>query len=192
MKPRVGIFGGSFDPVHKGHVSISESFLNSGVIDKLLVLLTPAPPHKSNQNQAPYLHRLEMLKLAFGGMNHVQVSDIETSLPKPSYTLQTIEYLRKTFPGSLFYLCLGEDSLSHFHEWYKYRQILNSVSLIVARRPDFDSSSVDPEILERTIFTDHNPIDISSTQIRSGQISKKALPEKVSEYIRRHHLYTSD
>jgi len=188
----VGIFGGSFDPVHKGHVSISESFLNSGLIDELLVLLTPAPPHKRDQNQAPYAHRLEMLKIAFGGIDDVQVSDIEQSLPKPSYTLQTIEHLRKTFPGRLFYLCLGEDSLSHFHEWYKYRQILKTVSLIVARRPDFDSSSVDPEILERTIFTDHNPVDISSTQIRAGQISKKVLPEKVAEYIRRHHLYTSD
>ncbi len=185
----MGIFGGSFDPVHKGHVSIAGAFLDSGIIDELLVLLTPKPPHKPDQNQASYAHRFEMLKLAFEGADRVRVSDLEQSLPQPSYTLQAIEYLRKNFPGTLFYLCLGEDSLASFHEWHRYRQILESVSLIVARRPGFDGSSIDPEILERTIFVDHTPVDISSTQIRSGKVSKETLPGKVVQYIRRHHLY---
>lgn len=190
MKRRVGILGGSFDPVHCGHVRIANSFLESGLIDELLVILSPYPPHKQNQEQADFSRRLEMLKLAFADIKGVRISDVEQKLKKPSYTLQTIEYLQKQNPDNLYYLCIGEDSLQHFDEWYKYQKILEKVHLLVAERPGFNKSEADPEILEKTIFVEHQPYLASSTTIRKrdGEL-KEDLPEAVAAYIDQHHLY---
>ncbi|WP_069131786.1 nicotinate (nicotinamide) nucleotide adenylyltransferase [Rhodohalobacter halophilus] len=188
---RIGLFGGSFDPVHNGHVEAVKSFLNSGFIDEVWILLTPDPPHKSGQVLNRFEHRLEMLKLAFRSLNRVKISQIETELPKPSYTLRTIEHLKNRYPDHLFYLCLGEDSLQTFHQWYKYREIIGECSLIVVDRPGADHSEVAPEILEETIFVEHQPQDISSTEIRSkpGSRVKRKLPADVQAYIQKNNLY---
>lgn len=190
MEKRVGILGGSFDPVHCGHVRIANSFLNSGLVDELLVILSPHPPHKQNQEQADFSHRFEMLKLAFADYENVKISDLEQRLEKPSYTLQAIEYLQKENPETLYYLCIGEDSLQHFDEWYKYQEILEKVHLLVVERPGSDQSEVDPEILEKAIFVEHQPYSVSSTTIRrKGGELKADLPEAVAAYIDEHHLY---
>lgn len=190
MKTRVGIFGGSFDPVHNGHIQIARSFLNSGLIHKLLVLLTPSSPHKEEIEQTEYSHRFAMLKLAFVDVEGAEVSDLEMNLPSPSYTLQTIKHLQKKNPDCIYYLCLGEDSLLNFHKWYRYKEILGRVSLIVARRPGVDSSGVHPSILEKVIFIDHEPVAVSSTAIRQSTGTKKDdLPQPVADYIKKHSLY---
>lgn len=192
MEKRVGIFGGSFDPVHKGHIKIARSFLNSGLIRELLILLTPSPPHKQAMDQTDFFHRFEMLKLVFQSEEKVRVSDLEKDLPQPSYSLQTIKHLQNRYPDSIFYLCLGEDSLRDFHKWHKYKKILERVTLLVARRPDVDTSPVDPEVLEKVIFIDHEPVPVSSTEIRNrSEKERNELPPSVAEYIEKHHLYRS-
>jgi nicotinate-nucleotide adenylyltransferase len=192
LEKRVGIFGGSFDPVHNGHIKIARSFLNSGLIRELLILLTPSPPHKQATDQTDFSHRFEMLKLAFQSEEQVRVSDLEKELPQPSYTLQTIKHLQNRYPDAIFYLCLGQDSLRDFHKWHKYKKILERVTLLVASRPDVDTSSVDPEILEKVIFIDHEPVSVSSTEIRNRREEERnELPAAVAEYIERHHLYSS-
>jgi nicotinate-nucleotide adenylyltransferase len=189
---RVGIFGGSFDPVHNGHISVVKSFLKSGLIDEVLVLLTPNPPHKNSEG-ADYEHRLKMLKLAFRGMDKVVVSDLERKLPSPSYTVQTIEYLQKKNPDTNYFYCLGEDSIKDFQTWHRYSEILEMVSILVAERPGFSSEGMDDEILERTIFVDHEPIDMSSTKVRNKEIEDRFsnLPASVKKYIHDHNLYQS-
>lgn len=193
---KVGIFGGSFDPVHIGHVHLAQSFLASGLIHKLLVLLTPAPPHKQGREITPYADRLAMLNLAFKDFEDVEISTIEQQLPSPSYSLQTLEYLQNTHPGTLFYLCMGEDSLVQFHKWYKYREILNRSDLIVAERPGYDRSSVSDEILESAIIVDHQPVDASSTEVRKSlewqsnlNEDERQLPDSVRKYIDEKGLY---
>ena len=190
MEKRVGIFGGSFDPVHNGHIQIARSFLKSGLIRQLLVLPTPSPPHKQGLDQADYTHRFEMLKLAFRSIDHIQVSNLEQTLPHPSYTLQTIEHLQREYPGSIFYLCLGEDSLRDFHKWYQYKKILDKVNLLVAKRPEINTTEVAPEILEKTIFIKHEPVSVSSTEIRqTNGHEANDLPPSVADYIKKHNLY---
>lgn len=198
MKPagvRIGIFGGAFDPVHLGHVKIAGSFLASKIIDKLLVLPTPVSPHKKDQEQTPFEHRYEMLKLAFQEFDKVLVSDLESHLPKPSYTLRTIESLQEKHPQNKYFLCIGEDSLAAFHTWWKYEEILKRTPLIVASRPGTDSSSIAGEILERAIFIDHTEVDVSSTEIREKASMKDdslklLVPGSVAHYIFNNKLYS--
>ena len=192
MKKRIGIFGGAFNPVHKGHVQAADSFLKSGIINKLLVLPTPAPPHKNSEGLIEFSHRLEMLKRAFSNYENVTVSDLETQLPAPSYSLQTIDHLINQNPDNLYYLCLGEDSIVHFDTWYKYDEILNKVNLLVAERPGFDSDKVSENILEKTIFVDHTPVDYSSTEFRNPvkNADDSLLPKQVIDYIKEQNLYS--
>lgn len=191
MRDRIGIFGGSFDPVHNGHISVIKSFLNSHLLDRIRVLLTPYPPHKKSDQQSSYQHRLNMLEIAVKNLKNVDISDLETRLPQPSYTLQTIDYLKTNEPDNLFFLCIGEDSVVNFSEWYRFEEILKKVTLVVAERPGFDKRNVSADILEKTIFVEHTPVNISSTEIRKGKAGngENALPEEVKMYIKKHGLY---
>ncbi len=188
---RIGIFGGAFNPVHKGHVKVVESFLKCGLIEKLLLLPTPAPPHKKSKDLAGLGHRINMLNLVFKGNNKIEVSKLEADLPSPSYSLQTIRHLRKKYPDKKFFLCLGEDSLVDFETWYKHEKILNLVPILAAERPGFDSNKVADQILENTIFVDHKPVDYSSSGYRKpGREDDSQLPNVVLDYIDKHNLYT--
>ncbi len=166
--------------------------MRSGVIDKLLVLPAPVPPHKKEVEKAGFEDRLNMLRIAFQDFENVEVSDLELQLPEPSYTIRTIIHLQKTYPDVNWFLCMGEDSLVDFHKWYQYKEILKRIPLLAAERPGFDGQTIDPEILERTIFADHNPIDVSSTGIRETARIKgvaNEVPAEVGEYIRENKLY---
>ena len=189
---RIGLFGGSFDPVHNGHIEAVNSFLESGLIDEIWILLTPAPPHKPDQKKTDFEHRYNMLKLAFQESDNIKISDIEKDLPKPSYTLQTIHHLKTKNPDYTFFLCLGEDSLQYFHKWHKYHDILEECTLLVVDRPGSDHGDVDSYILEKSIFVDHKPMNISSTEIRRGPNSATImkLPDDVLNYIQKNNLYT--
>ena len=190
---RIGILGGSFDPVHFGHLRIAESFLRSGLIEKLLVIPAPTPPHKA-EIRTDFTHRIEMLKLAFQDWDGVEISDLEMKLPAPSYTVQTIQYLQQENPENIYFLCLGEDSLIHFHTWHRYKEIIEKVPLLVAERPGFDSSLVDQQLLENAVFVDHTPYDVSSSEIRETKESRnelKSILKSVKEYIETHNLYSN-
>ncbi len=193
MADRIGIFGGVFDPVHLGHLSISRSFLESKIINQLLILPSPSPPHKQGKSILSLKHRLQMLELAYQGWDNIDISDLETRLPAPSYTLQTVKHLQKSNPDNLYFLCIGGDSLKNFKSWYEYRQILNRVTLLVAERPEISLDDVSEELLEKSIFVDHQPVKISSTAIRKqadyGLKISDGLPDEVLDYILKHHLY---
>lgn len=176
-------------------MKIAESFLASNLIDRLLVLPTYISPHKKSDDQTPFSHRYEMLKLAFRDNERVVVSDLERHLPSPSYTLRTIEHLQKTNPGEVYFLCIGEDSLASFHKWWKYEEILERVPLIIASRPGVDSSDLSKTILERALFVEHTEVNVSSTQIRKkgseGDSRLNTLvPDDVVHYIFKNNLYT--
>lgn len=191
----IGILGGTFDPVHNGHVSIAESFAKSRFIDFLYVVLTPYPPHKEQYDITKFAHRLNMLRLAFEEYENIRVSEIEKELPSPSYTVRTLRYFRKELSGKEIYLCLGEDSVADFKKWHKWSEIIDMCNLLVARRPDTKVEEIEPDLVERIQYVAHEPVDISSTELRNlfttgkGSSAEKLVPDKVADYIREHQLY---
>lgn len=189
----VGLFGGSFDPVHRGHLSIAQSFLNASYISELWVMLTPESPHKQSENKTDYNLRFEMLKLAFADARHIEVSDFEQQLSPPYYTVKTLRKLKKTFKDKYFFLCMGEDSLIDFDSWHQWEEILEHCELLVARRPSYEARELDTKILDHTHFVSHEPMEISSTEIRKkvreGKDISNLVPAEVEGFIRNHQLY---
>jgi len=191
-KRRIGIFGGAFNPVHRGHIAISRSFLASRLIHELWIMPTPDPPHKESGNLISLTHRSEMLRRAFQNEKHVRITDLERDLPAPSYTWQTLTALEESYADHHFYLCIGEDSLVTFTSWYRWREILAMTPLLVAERSGYDRTVCENEVLERAIFAEHQPVDISSTEIRervNSSYAKEGLPPAVHEYITTRRLY---
>ncbi len=190
---KIGLFGGTFDPVHIGHVSIAKAFLNSGQIDELWILLTPFPPHKKKQKHVPYALRFNMLQLAFNKLKDISILTIENELPEPSYTYQSIAHLKALYPEHNFVFCMGEDSLAKFSTWKHYKRILDQVKLLVARRPGENHFSVENHILSKTIFVDHEPVEAASSKIRelieNGEDVRRFLPLNVYELIKKEDLY---
>jgi|AntRauTorckE6833_2_1112554.scaffolds.fasta_scaffold22852_2 nicotinate-nucleotide adenylyltransferase len=193
MSEHIGLLGGTFDPVHLGHISIAESFLDSDMIDRLWILLTPYPPHKQAHTKTAYDMRLQMIKNAFSGNDHIQICTIENELPKPSYSVQTIRHLKEKYPDYNFYFCMGEDSLASFNSWKDYTKILEECKLLVAHRPGAIHDNVEDNILKHTHFVEHSPVEISSSQIkkrtRKGKTIVGLVPESVIKIIEKEHLY---
>lgn len=189
----IGLLGGSFDPIHNGHLDIAQSFLDSGYLSELWILLTPAPPHKEADGLSDYDQRLEMLNAAFNDHERIRVRDVERQLPRPSYTVQTLAHLTKKYPDQQFYLCIGQDSLADFKQWKDWQQILDYCTLLVAKRPDSHTKDLDPELASNLHFIDHQPIAISSTQVRQavaeGQDISALVPNAVARIIEQSNLY---
>lgn len=189
----IGIFGGTFDPVHNGHLAIADSFLNSDTIDELWIMVTPESPHKQDQKVTAFSTRLLMTRTAFSDNSSVLVRDDELSLPKPSYTWRTLTYLRQRYSDKQFSLCLGEDSLASFDTWFKFEQIIEHTSLLVARRPD---SADIPDLPKNADihYVSHEPVDISSSEIRErvhdGKKVSDLVPNDVLDIIIKQDLYT--
>tara|TARA_R110000868_G_scaffold304437_26_gene565486 strand:+ start:20143 stop:20739 length:597 start_codon:yes stop_codon:yes gene_type:complete len=193
MSRRIGLFGGTFDPVHKGHVSIAHSFLQSEIIDQLWVLLTPFPPHKKGEEHVSYSIRHEMLEVAFSEVENLSIMTIENELPKPSFSFNTVKHLKELHPEVTFFFCMGEDSLSKFHTWKHHGELIKEVPLLVAQRPGANHFEVEKYILERTTFVEHTPINVSSSKIKELINSQdqllELLPKKVLDIILEESLY---
>jgi nicotinate-nucleotide adenylyltransferase len=191
----IGLLGGSFDPVHNGHVAIAQSFLESGFISQLWILLTPDPPHKTEQAFCDYEHRFKMLQAAFWHFENIKIKDVENRLSQPSYTIQTLKHLTEKYPDTKFYLCIGEDLIHDFKQWRDWEKILDVCELLVARRPSGQTIDLDPLIAEKTHFIDHQSIDISSTEIRNrvteGKKISGLVPEQVQKIIKKANLYNN-
>ena len=184
--------GGSFDPPHHGHISIAKSFLQSGLIDRLVIIPVFVPPHKRD-DLTGYDIRLRMAGAAFSGIAHTEVSDLESRLPVPSYSWNTLMHMKRTAAGSVFSLCIGGDSLAEFTGWYRYKDILEHFDLIVAERPGFLRPDLPSEFTDRVTYIEHEPLDISATEIRrlasEGVLSDEYTPASVIKIISKEGLY---
>lgn len=189
----IGLLGGSFDPLHNGHLAIVRSFLECSDLELLWILPAPKPPHKQYSSQAAYSSRFKMLQEAFSDWDRVVVSDLEDRLPRPSYTVQTLEYLSGEYPDQSFYLCLGEDSARDFKDWHRWKDILSYCNLLVASRSTDKPDALQEPIKSQARFVPHQPIDISSTEIRQlvkqGKDVSSLVPPTAAYAIENDSLY---
>jgi nicotinate-nucleotide adenylyltransferase len=190
----MGVFGGSFDPVHLGHLILAEHCREQARLDRVLFVLAPRPPHKLEQSISAYHHRREMLELAIAGYPVFQISDQERDRTGPSYTVDTLRELRQQQSDGEFYLLVGSDSLRDLPSWREPAQIAALATLLVVERPDspiaVDTSPFHAERVAMPL------IQISSTDIRTRVQAGKSIrfmtPRAVECYIESHRLYARD
>lgn len=190
---KIGIYGGSFNPIHKGHTELAASIVQQGLVDELWLLVSPLNPLKqeSASGIAEYEHRINMARLATEHIEGVKVSDFERTLPLPSYTVTTLHELHKAYPEHEFVLIIGADNWERFPRWYHAQEIIETYTILIYRRPGYE---IDETALPPSVQLVHAPLyDISSTEIREtakeGKMMRKWVNEKVAEYIERHQLY---
>lgn len=186
---KIGFFGGTFAPAHNGHVNMLLSAIRQLNLDKVIVMPNGIPPHKyCAMDKAD---RFNVAKLAFDGIEKVEVSDYELNKDGASYSYQTLEYLSTLYPDDDLFFIMGGDSLRDFPLWVKPERIAQLATLVVATRDgsvDKDSlSAVRKAFGARVVFLDFQPIAVSSTDIRTrfrlGMDNSENVPEKVNEYV---------
>ncbi len=212
-KEKIGIFGGTFDPVHKGHISVARGVLERYRFDEIVFIPAPYPPHKK-QPLTDFTHRVAMLESALADEPRISISLLEAERRTPSYTIDTVLELKKRIGDHQFYLIIGADSFIEIHLWYRYTELLSHTDLIVAARPGIDLKIIaeqvfslpgdfqydsDQEIWTRDdgfhiYYFSNIHVALSSSEIRRRLIHRDAvnelLPSKVIDYITDHNLYT--
>lgn len=196
---RIGIFGGTFDPPHMGHLILAMEAIGQLNLDRLLWVVTPDPPHKIGQSISPVKLRIRLIKAAIGDDPQFEVSRIEVERPAPQYAVDTIKELKQQFPGAELVYLMGGDSLHDLHEWHQPRQLVDLADGIgVMRRPadlvDLDELEKQlPGVKAKLSFVDAPLLEISSRQIReriaNGKPFRYYLPVAVYEQILALNLY---
>jgi nicotinate-nucleotide adenylyltransferase len=189
---KIGLFFGSFNPVHTGHLLIANYFVQFTDLDKIWFIVSPQNPFKANDTLLDERTRLEMLKLAINGDGRFNASDFEFNLPRPSYTVNTLAELQKTNPNDTFIPIIGGDNLQSFHLWKDYEKIIANHEIYVYRRAGFHENPLLANHPKIKIF-EVPLLNISSTYIREMLQAEKSVkylvPEKVEKYIKEHSLY---
>lgn len=186
-----GLYFGSFNPIHHGHLIIANYILTYTPLNEVWFIVSPQSPLKEKKQLANEYHRLEMVNLAIGDFNKFKALDIEFTLPKPSFTVDTLARLSEKYPSHQFNLIMGSDQLATFHKWKNYSYILQHYRLLVYPRP---GNIENPYISNEHVQIIHAPqMELSSTFIRNAIHEKKDihcfLPEKVLQYIFDCNLY---
>ena len=191
---RIGIFGGTFNPIHKAHKQIALEFIEKLGLDLLYVIPNSIPPMKQSHGVSGE-ERLEMLNIAFDGCERVIVSDIEIKRGGMSYTCDTVSELRKKHPNDELFLLLGDDWINRFDRWRNYKDILNDATLVIAWRGEEDVLGYVERLYEksgkRALLLMNERIELSSTAFRVRR-DKSLLPTGVYEYIEERGLYRND
>ncbi len=191
---KIGLFGGTFNPVHLGHVKLVENFKDKLNLDKVLVIPTAQPPHKEMAELVSSEDRINMCKIAF---SHIaEVSDIEISRGGKSYTVLTLEELKKIYPDDELYFLVGSDMLLSFKRWYRWEDILSMCTLCATDRNNEESCrETDPEFFRKIIFCDFEKTIVSSTEVREKIERKEDVSHLISEdvynYIKEKGLYNA-
>ena len=196
---RVGLFGGTFDPPHVGHLILAAEAKSQLELTRLLWTVTPDPPHKQDQTITALEHRLAMVRLAIHADPFFELSEIELNRPGPHYTVDTVKLLAQQNPGAEIVPIIGGDSLNDLPTWHQPKELVYAAHWVgVMRRP---GEETDLEALERELpgirskihYVDAPLLDIASREIRervaAGKPFRYYLTEPVYEYIEQHHLY---
>lgn len=188
---KIGLYFGSFNPVHTGHLIIANHIINNTDLQQLWLIVSPKNPLKPSASLLNEYHRLHLINAAIDGEKNLKASAIEFHLPKPSYTIDTLTYLKEKYPGFEFIVIMGSDSFSNLNKWKNYRQIILEHAIYIYERPGFP---IDNGLLLANIKIIQAPLlQISSTHIRELIKNKKSIrflvPDVVKEEIEQNNYY---
>ena len=193
---KVGILGGTFDPIHLGHLEAASAAMGALSLDRVMLLPSRTPPHRSLEPRASVYHRFAMTALAAGSRPGLLASDLELRRDGPSYTAMTLEALHGDgFAVSELYFIIGADAFAEIATWYDYPRVLTLASFVVVSRPGaaLPRAGEASDAPTSVIHVDAATPDVSSTDIRrrvgSGETIDGLVPPGVAEHIRRHRLY---
>ncbi|MGB8656906.1 MAG: nicotinate-nucleotide adenylyltransferase [Candidatus Zixiibacteriota bacterium] len=190
---KMGVLGGTFDPIHMGHLVLAEQLREELKLDEVLFIPCCKPPHKTRRLLSPAKDRFQITKLAIDDNPYFSISDIELKREGLSYTVDTLRELKRSDPKSEIYFLIGSDVLSEITTWKDPEQIYNLVKVVIARRPGFDKFDPEDDFVKKSIMVHITGMDLSSTQIREkvrkGKSIKYLVPRRVEEYIERKRLY---
>jgi nicotinate-nucleotide adenylyltransferase len=198
---RIGVFGGSFDPVHIGHLIIAQDALEQLELDRLIFVPAAVSPHKQDRHPTEGRHRLEMLKIATENNFNFEVSDMEVTRGGVSYTVDTLQHLKYDNPTAERFFIIGLDSILEFHRWHRAEELLECFTVVPLGRGGEDPSEVferselpniwKTKLMERMIRI--HEVEISASEIRmriaEGLSIQTLVPAEVEMYIAEHHLY---
>ena len=186
---KIGLYFGSFNPIHMGHLIIAQSLFQRGRLDQVWFVVSPQNPLKKQESLAHEQDRLRMVELAIDDNYQFRASDVEFRMPRPSYTIDTLTYLSDKYPQHQFSIFLGSDNLSHFHKWKNHHAILENYPILVYPRPGEVKTLDHPGVS----YMEAPLLDISATFIRQsiqeGLSVRYLLPERVEQYITDKKLY---
>ncbi|MGC8751398.1 nicotinate (nicotinamide) nucleotide adenylyltransferase [Hydrotalea sp.] len=179
---KIGLYFGSFNPIHHGHLIIASHIINHGLVDQVWLIVSPQNPLKASPSLLNEFHRLHLARLAIAEDDtHIKVSEVEFSLPKPSYTIDTLTYLSEKHPHHQFSVIMGSDSFQNLPKWKNYSLILQQYKVLVYIRPNHSM----PDKLPNNVSIVKAPLlDISATYIRHCIQEKKSIRYLVPEPVR--------
>lgn len=197
---RIGIFGGSFDPIHVGHLMLAQAALERFQLDKVLFMPAKLSPFKQKLTMTKAETRCFMVELAIQGNQGFEVSDLELNRPEPSYTIDTIRILKQQYPGVKIYFIAGADSIMELEGWMTFEELLQEVVFLAAYRPSHTRAQLESEVMRLNKkyqadirLVDFPDIDISSSYIREtimrGGSARYLVPDKVLEVIHNEGVY---
>jgi nicotinate-nucleotide adenylyltransferase len=188
---KIGLYFGSFNPIHVGHLLVANYIAEFGPVDEVWLVVSPQNPFKTKESLLSNHHRLQLVNLAIGDYPKLKASSIEFDLPTPSYTVITLAHLSEKYPTHQFYLIMGSDNLENFHKWKNYEAIIEHYHILVYPRNAFKGHS----LLDNPKFTLVNApeVEISSSFIRQAIHDKKDvrhfLTPAVWDYVKEMHFY---
>ena len=197
---RIGIFGGSFNPIHLGHTALAAYICEQGLVDEVWLMVSPQNPLKQNRELLDEKERLHMARLAVAPYPMLKACDFEFTLPRPSYTYHTLQALRKAYPDHEFSLIIGEDNWQCFGRWYRGEDIARETPIIVYPREVEGELKIISEMQESPLSSGEGGgrglpqlLPYSSTEVRhhiaAGQETSHMLHPDVAQYIREKHFY---
>ena len=189
---KIGLYFGSFNPIHIGHLIIANYIANNTKLDEVWFVVSPQNPFKNTNSLLNEQHRLSLVKIAIEGEKKLKASNVEFKLPKPSYTADTLLYLSEKYPKYIFSIIIGSDGFQNIEKWKNYKYIINNYNIFIYQRPSYLIEMV----ADNVKIVDAPLLEISSTQIRKNIKDKKSIrylvTDTVMEEIKLKNYYLSN
>jgi nicotinate-nucleotide adenylyltransferase len=177
---KIGLFFGSFNPVHNGHLAIADFLKQKKIFDQIWMVVSPNNPFKNKEDLLPETDRFNMLQLAIQNDPYLHACDVEFALLKPSYTINTLHYLESQYPKYEFALILGSDNMENFHKWKNYEDILNRYMIYVYPR---SNETFEKKMHPHIVYLDAPLIPVSATEIRNLLKQQKPVAEYMPDSV---------